>query len=293
MNTLRRLPLLSRLGFGTRTIPGMRHASTEATVAATTPAATPVPVPAVDGAQKQGKERRPRSIPPPGHGERLWVHNHITANLIVYSLTPEMRSTKAFRQFAYTGKKLVPAKLRKDYWRPMAVVEFAAGKGDVGRSVFQKLRELKKRHLLEWEDEALLNMSRRERGKALNDQRGNAVADLAHVLAGRGKGNKVVVTEEDEEQGKKGRGNKKGQKIPLDGVVEVKKDGEAAEKVKLHQATVYWANEQDKYFAQEWTENVNHVVGLPEKGTNKGEEVVEPAASETEAAAEAPKTEAD
>ncbi|KAK3302522.1 transcriptional regulation of mitochondrial recombination-domain-containing protein [Chaetomium strumarium] len=293
MNTLRPLPLLSRLGFGARTIAGVRHASTDATPAPTTPSAIPVPVPAVSGAPKQGKERRPRSIPPPGHGERLWVHNHITADLIVYSLTPEMKSTKAFRQFAYTGKKLVPAKLRKDYWRPMAVVEFAEGKGEVGRSVFQKLRELKKRHLLEWEDEALLNMSKRERGKALNDQRGIAVADIAHVLAGRGKGNKVVVSEEDEKKAKKGRGNHKDGEVPLDGVVEVKKDQDAAEKVKLHQATVYWANEQDKYFAQEWTENVIHVVGLPEKGTDKGEDAVEPAASETEAAAEAPKAEAD
>jgi hypothetical protein len=79
----------------------------------------------------------------------------------------------------------------------------------------------------------------------------------------------------------------------LDGVVEVKKGQDAAGKVKLHQATVYWANEQDKYFAREWTENITHVVGLPEKETSKGEEAVEPAASETEAATEAPKAEAD
>jgi hypothetical protein len=58
---------------------------------------------------------------------------------------------------------------------------------------------------------------------------------------------------------------------------------------------VYWANEQDKYYAEEWTANVTHVVGLPEKGIKKTEEVVveeegEAAAApaETEAAAEAP-----
>jgi hypothetical protein len=77
-----------------------------------------------------------------------------------------------------------------------------------------------------------------------------------------------------------------------EGVVEVtveKKEGEeAAKKVKLYPATVYWANEQDKYYAESWTENVTHVVGLPEKG-KKGEEVAEAAgAVETEAAAEAP-----
>jgi hypothetical protein len=68
-----------------------------------------------------------------------------------------------------------------------------------------------------------------------------------------------------------------------------------AEVARLHGATVYWANEQDKYYAEEWTANVTHVVGLPEKGIKKTEEVVveeegEAAAApaETEAAAEAP-----
>jgi hypothetical protein len=212
----------------------------------------------------------------------------------------------------YTGKKLIPAKLRKDYWRPMVVVEFGEGRGDVGRSVFQKLRELQKRHQLEWDDPALLRMSKRERGKAINDQRGNSVADLAAVLAGRGKGNRVVFVD-DADGRKRGRGVKRGEKKKettegvekaeegastaatakeKEGVVEVtveKKEGEeAAKKVKLYQATVYWANEQDKYYAESWTENVMHVVGLPEKG-KKGEEVVEAAELvETEAAAEAP-----
>jgi hypothetical protein len=59
--------------------------------------------------------------------------------------------------------------------------------------------------------------------------------------------------------------------------------------VRLHQATVYWANEQDKYYAEAWTENVTHVIGLPEKGIkSEGEEEkerVEAAAAEGEAAA--------
>ncbi len=156
------------------------------------------------------------------------------------------------------------------------MVEFGAGQGDVGRSVFQKLRELRKRHLLEWEDEALLNVSRRERGKALNDQRGNFVADLAAVLSGVGKGNLVRVTSETPKK--------------EEGVVEVK-GGEGKGKVALHQATVYWANEQDKYYAEEWTENVSHVVGLPEKAPKEGEEVVEAAAEPVEAAPEATKAE--
>lgn len=97
----------------------------------------------------------------------------------------------------YTGKKLVPAKLRKDYWEPMAMIQFPRMLGEVGRSVYHKLRELKKRHELEWgrddpeEEQRMLNMSRHERGKAINDQRANVVADMAAVLGGYGKGNKM------------------------------------------------------------------------------------------------------
>ena len=161
------------------------------------------------------------------------------------------------------------------------MVEFGAGQGDVGRSVFQKLRELRKRHLLEWEDEALLNMNRRDRGKALNDQRGNFVADLASVLSGVGKGNRVSFwqggeTAEVVETPQKG-----------DGVVEVKRE-EGRRKFMLHQATVYWANEQDKYYAEEWTDNVSHVVGLPERAPRV---VIEAAAESVEAAPEAAKAE--
>ncbi|KAK4039217.1 transcriptional regulation of mitochondrial recombination-domain-containing protein [Parachaetomium inaequale] len=308
MNSLRPLPLLSsRLQVfsnaartTTTTTIGVvvrRHASTEAAEAAAASVPAPpaaaatvagVPATAVGGAQRISKKgpHRSRSVMPPGHAERIWVHNHIMANHTVYSLTPEMNSTKAFRQFVFTGKKNVPAALRKDYWRPLAIVEFASGKGDVGRSVFHKLRELKKRHQLEWDDARLLQMSKRERGAELNDQRGNFVADLAAVLAGRGKGNRVLAS----------GGVKAGEK----GVVEVVEGGdkvaeEGGEKKKkkkgvkkLHGATVYWANEQDKYYAEEWTDNVTHVIGLPERAVKK-EAVVEEGAApvETEAAAAA------
>ena len=109
----------------------------------------------------------------------------------------------------YTGKKLVPAKMRRDYWRPMALIEFGPGLGGIGRSVFQKLREFKKRHELEWgredaaEEERLLRMSKPERGRAINDQRANAVADVAAVLAGAGKGNKMWMVDWGELAGKR------------------------------------------------------------------------------------------
>jgi hypothetical protein len=124
-------------------------------------------------------------------------------------------------------------------------------------------------------------MSRRERGKALNDQRGNVVADIAAVLAGRGKGNKMIVTEEEEEAS--AAAAEGGEVVKK--VVEKKKKGEKEE---LYKATVYWANEQDKYYAESWSDNVTHVIGLPEK-PKKVKEVAETEVAETEVAAEAPK----
>lgn len=162
-------------------------------------------------------------------------------------------------------------------------MELGEGRGAVGRSVYQKLRELMKRHQLEWEDEALLNMSRRERGKALNDQRGNVVADIAAVLAGRGKGNKMIVTEEEEEASAAAAAVEGGEVVKK--VVQKKKKGEQEE---LYKATVYWANEQDKYYAESWSDNVTHVIGLPEK-PKKVKEVAKTEVVETEAATEAPK----
>jgi hypothetical protein len=196
---------------------------------------------------------------------------------------------------------MVPAKLRKDYWTKFAVIAFGPGKGPVGRTVFRGLRELKKRHELEWEDpERLLKMSKKERGRALNDQRGNAVADIAALLAGAGKGNFMVVDDDvhnqepkKEEDGKAGNGGKRkkqDKKAPLlEGdfeTVEVKRpmqgEGGGEKTVRLHTATVYWANEQDKFYAQSWTENVTHVIGLPEKA-GKAEAEEEAAAAEGQA----------
>lgn len=178
------------------------------------------------------------------------------------------------------------------------MVEFATGRGDVGRSVFQKLRELQKRHQLEWEDPELLAMSREQRGHALNDQRANCIADLAVVLGGAGKANRVVDIDvgkdRDPSKGRRGRNKtgvtgvkrvisvEKAPNAPPDdpddhspasgygralATIELVKDGvsEEVKGVPLHGATVYWANEQDKYFASKWTDNVTHVIGLPVK----------------------------
>ncbi|KAH6624262.1 transcriptional regulation of mitochondrial recombination-domain-containing protein [Chaetomium sp. MPI-SDFR-AT-0129] len=300
-----------------------RCASTQAAATSTPTSGESVPAPVEKQEFKRSDKPgyRPRGLPPPRHAERIYIHNHMVENYTVFSMNPHLNPTKAFRQFAYTGKKLVPAKLRRDYWNPLAVIEFEEGRGDIGRSVYQKLREFQKRHQLEWEDPALLAMSREERGHALNDQRANCIADLAAVLAGAGKANRMVdidvAKDRDPRMGKRGK-NKTGvtgvkrvisvEKAPVDAnapaddpedhspasghgralaTIELVKDGVSQEVrgVPLNGATVYWANEQDKYFASEWTDNVTHVIGLPVKTPKR--HVVAAAAAAEKAAKEA------
>lgn len=146
---------------------------------------------------------------------------------------------KAFKQIPFTAKKAKPSKIRKDLWRQIAMIQFPSGKGQVGQSVFQKLREFSQRHLLEWTDSMYYGRSpgseggercltKEERGKKILEQRDNAVADLAAVLAGAGTKNKM---------------RSKG------------KDGQEGE---LCEATVYWANGIDRHQAEEWSPNVRH-----------------------------------
>lgn len=125
----------------------------------------------------------------------------------------------------------------------MAVIEFPEGQGEVGRSVLHKLREFRKRHELEWGDKETIDEMRKlikpgrgqsiELGRVLNDQKANSVADIAAVLGGSGKGNRIwAKPPQDEDPGE------------------------------LHQATIYWAEEVDQAYAQSWPENVRHVLGL-------------------------------
>ena len=175
----------------------------------------------------------------------------------------------------YTGKKLVPAKLRKDYWEPMAMIRFPTRLGEVGRSVYQKLRELKKRHELEWgrddpeEEQRMLNMSRHERGKAINDQRANVVADIAAVLGGYGKGNKMWMvpwTEEWEGKGIQVKKSPVGKLVPLreEGVEEA----ERWRQVKMG-VQVQTAGMREKFV--DLKSLLDHFVVIPVEGEGEGE----------------------
>ncbi|SPO02750.1 uncharacterized protein DNG_05425 [Cephalotrichum gorgonifer] len=170
---------------------------------------------------------------PEGHGEKIWVFNELRSKLVVYSHTPVLDVYKAHQQIPFVGKKSKPSKIRKDLWRQLAMVEFPAGRGDVGQSVYAKLREFRRRHELEWDDSLYFEqtpkggkrvLTRQERGKKVLEQKANAVADLAAVLAGSGKSNKVV-------------------------------EGEGGE---LCEATIYWANAIDRHYATKWSPNVKH-----------------------------------
>ncbi|KAI8634573.1 transcriptional regulation of mitochondrial recombination-domain-containing protein [Xylariaceae sp. FL1651] len=204
----------------------------------------------------------------PGHGEKIFVFNHFMDGMTVYSHGPVLKQNRALRQIPFNGKKLKPAKLRKDYWRPMAMIQFPEGMGEVGRSVFQRLRECKKLHEYAWDDSLLYGeggrtLTRRERGRRLNDQRANTIADMAAVLGGLGKGNKIVLddnaaalTPAAEGEGAGEPGEKEASAVaatPSEGLLVKAEDGKT-----LVKATVFWSNAYDRKYATKWTKNVTH-----------------------------------
>ncbi|UKZ71425.1 mitochondrial 54S ribosomal protein mL67 [Trichoderma atroviride] len=190
------------------------------------------------------------------HGEDIWVFAHRRSDQVIYSFSKVLDGFQGLKQLPFNGKKTKPAKLRKDYWSPLAHIRFQPGQGSVGRSVLQKLRELKHLHEVAWTDELRHKRpeefssqdkkkiaaekdkgidyqpirSKQERGIALNAQKKNAIADIAAVLAGQGRGNKIVAAETE-------GGDKE-----------------------LVDVTVSWANDQDKKFAESWSKNVTHTV---------------------------------
>lgn len=203
----------------------------------------------------RGPPRKGPGIPnPEGHGEKIWIFSHRKTNQIIYSLKETLDGFHGHKQIPFNGKKLKQAKLRKDYWYQLAEIEFPAGQGAIGRSAFQKLRELKHLHEVSWGDEMLykrpdeytdarrkmaqvaeskgrqfkVQRSKFERGQALNALKPFSVADMAVVLAGHGAGNKVVT------------------RVAEDGTKQ------------LADVTIRWSNDQDKMYAEAWSANVTH-----------------------------------
>ncbi|KAG5985392.1 hypothetical protein E4U55_003620 [Claviceps digitariae] len=193
--------------------------------------------------------------PPEGHGEKIWVFSHRRTDQIVYSFESKLDGFHALKQLPFNGKKTKPAKIRKDYWSPMAMIQFPKGQGEVGRSVYQRLRELKHLHEVAWTPDFRYKLpkefteadkkkiaeqkangkeykpvrSKAERGVALNAQKTNSIADMAAVLAGMGNGNKVNVA-----------------------------SSAKGEEPKLVPVEVRWSNDQDREYAESWSTNVLH-----------------------------------
>lgn len=132
----------------------------------------------------------------------------------------------------YNGKKTVPAALRKDLWSPLATISFPPGSQSIGLSTFQKLREYKRLHELQWDDSLMKDeegkfIPKSKRGRQINDQKANVVADMATVLG-------KIGTPEGEAIGLKGN-------LVPETPVEVK-----------------WTNVLDAEFAETWSSNVVH-----------------------------------
>ncbi|EAA27991.1 hypothetical protein GE21DRAFT_4384 [Neurospora crassa] len=268
---------VSRLSAVTNVAGAVRHASTHPTTAIpkpttavlkTSPLAEETAVELKSPSRLQLKSEPGNKGNPKGHGDRIWAFHHIEQGQVIYSTKPVISHQHLIRQQPFTGKNLVPRKIRKDYWRPLAMIELAGkDQGAVGRSVYQKLREFKKRHELDWANEAeegrkLMHKSKRERGQELNDQKPNSVADMAAVLAGAGKGNLMwQVSRLGSSSELVGEIKKASGAVEKGAVVDVKRQ--------LRRATVYWTNEQDKFHAREWSDNVSHEVGIPGEAEKK------------------------
>ncbi|KAG6117220.1 hypothetical protein E4U13_001254 [Claviceps humidiphila] len=201
----------------------------------------------------------PRSPAAEDHGEKIWVFCHRRTDQVIYSVTYPLRFNHGMEQLPFNGKKSKPATLRKDYWSVMARIDLPKKQGEVGLSVYQKLRELKHLHEVCWGDEVMykshweltdsqkkkyerrkaegkfygITRTKQERAEALNRQKPNVIADMAVVLSGQGKGNKMVLTSDDGAR-------------------------DESEAPKLVPVTIRWVHDFDKEYAESWPANVTH-----------------------------------
>ncbi|KAI2785157.1 transcriptional regulation of mitochondrial recombination-domain-containing protein [Daldinia loculata] len=203
--------------------------------------------------EKREKELAASTFPE-HHGEKIWIYGHILEGMTVLSHRPVLKANKALKQLSFNGKKLKPSKFRRDYWRPFAMIQFPEGFGDVGRSIYQRMRECKKLHELSWTDDMLYDklgkpLTKLERGQRINDQKSNTIADMAAVLGGLGKGSLIwmAVSQDPKILANLEAGDEKNLKKDEDGVVKA-----------LVKAQVWWADDKDRNFAKSWPPNVTH-----------------------------------
>ncbi|KAL4936658.1 hypothetical protein BDV06DRAFT_216496 [Aspergillus oleicola] len=145
------------------------------------------------------------------HGKNIFVYHNIRTNQVVYSLTRYLEKNNVLRQLLYHGKKTVPATLRKDMWVPYFSVHFTDSQ--IGLRAYHLLREFSMRRQLdppremitmteeylnqkrpkdpreaekfdeEYGDKVGWIMQKKERARAVMDQKATSVADISAVIA--------------------------------------------------------------------------------------------------------------
>ncbi|KAL5343196.1 transcriptional regulation of mitochondrial recombination-domain-containing protein [Aspergillus crustosus] len=145
------------------------------------------------------------------HGKNIFVYHNIRTNQVVYSLTRYLEKNSVLRQLLYHGKKTVPATLRKDMWVPYYSVHFNDQK--VGLRAYHLLREFSLQRQLdppremiiitdkflnqkrprdpeqakkfdeEYDNKLGWLMKKKDRARAVMDQKATSVADISAVLA--------------------------------------------------------------------------------------------------------------
>lgn len=126
----------------------------------------------------------------------------------------------------------------------MATITFSPGAGSFGLSAYQKLREFKHIHETLWDESLMLEevenddgemveepVPRKRRGRKIQDQKANAIADIATVLKGLG-------SEEGKPMGLKS--------LPM------------GEEDPWRNVEVRWSDMTDAEFAETWSGNVIH-----------------------------------
>lgn len=238
-------------------VSGARHISSHnlrlAKYKATLPVHVPVPIvplpPGVKPKPNTPKIKIKPRAPKQEHGRHIFIYNHLLSKRVLMSLSETLDNSASMRQLPFLGKKTVPAALRKDHWLPLATIEFPVGAEEVGLSSFQKLREYRRRHDLEWDPTDIkIGIDTKKGGEKkdgrgakegilpkrlwkwnLCDQKADTIADMAAVLG-------MIGTET-------------GRSVGL---------AEMPAGLEGQRVLVKWNHVLDAEFAQTWSENVAH-----------------------------------
>ncbi|KAK7514299.1 mitochondrial 54S ribosomal protein mL67 [Phyllosticta citriasiana] len=129
---------------------------------------------------------------------QIFVYCHFRTNQTLYSLNDRVLHASHLEQLPFAGKKTLPSKLRKDVWRPLAVVTFPFEKQ--ASDAYLKLLDFKKLHELYWKEnmdkdwgalpkekqEKLRKRNKmpsmKERAKIIMDQKANSIAAIAKAM---------------------------------------------------------------------------------------------------------------